>query len=779
MKNSKLLLILSTIISIATILLLFSCSNSSSDKSGISFNTLTVNGSEVYGEVSNDTKYFSFADEITTHKKYNYIVTYDITGTQPITSKTIELSTGDNTVYVTEMTNNEPTNTYIVTIRRKPIYTVTFNTYGGTTVSAMTVEEGKIISEPHTSREGYTFVCWNYDFNTPITINTQISAIWRARDDIGYKVEYYLENFKKDGYDLVETVNLFGTAGAAVTAESKSFEHFTFNSTSSNVSGNISGDGSLVLKAYYTRNVYSVYSNNTAGGVNNAGRYVYQNDNEVTLVASVLLLGYDFGGWYCGDQLLSTNSTFTTVLSSNIEARFVVKSEMQNFIFTSTENQCIVTGVKDTSINEITIPACVTGIGDWAFKNCAKLTNVVIPDSVNNIGEYVFYGCSALEKMTVPFIGKSPSPDTPSRSAVLGYFFGTLEYTGGVETEQQYKLYNWVRYYIPTSLKSVTVTGTTLPFGAFQNCSNLTNISFSDEITRIEDYTFSGCTNLINITIPSKVTSIGDYAFRGCEKFTEVTVPNNVTTIGRGAFGGCSGLESITIPFVGKHIDSETFESHFGYIFGYNEVSSAFSYHCKYGSYYYIYYIPANLKTVILSDELKCIKENAFRKCNTIANVIIPNSVESIETSAFEGCSSLTSITIPFLGNERSSKGYKSHFGYIFGYSSSLYYNGETHYHYKWGDYYYTYNIPTSLNSVILTDGITTINDYAFYYCKHLVNITIPKSIIDIGRNAFYKCSALTDVYYLGNSSDWAKINIGDNNDSLTTATRHEDNFSL
>lgn len=48
------------------------------------------------------------------------------------------------------------------------------------------------------------------------------------------------------------------------------------------------------------------------------------------------------------------------------------------------------------------------------------------------------------------------------------------------------------------------------------------------------------------------------------------------------------------------------------------------------------------------------IKEGAFLKCSSLANVIIGNSVTSIGPGAFEDCSNLTSVT--FQGTIPSSR---------------------------------------------------------------------------------------------------------------------------
>ena len=50
----------------------------------------------------------------------------------------------------------------------------------------------------------------------------------------------------------------------------------------------------------------------------------------------------------------------------------------------------------------MTIPDCVTTIGDEAFRYCSSLTSVTIGDSVTTIGDYAFYYCSSLTNVTIP-----------------------------------------------------------------------------------------------------------------------------------------------------------------------------------------------------------------------------------------------------------------------------------------------------------------------------------------------------------------------------------------
>lgn len=115
------------------------------------------------------------------------------------------------------------------------------------------------------TRPGYDFKGWKIG-NAVLTAGAAytvdeddmvFTAQWEARTDTPYTVEHYLENL--DGnYALDTTEHLKGTTDTTVTAAAKSYDNFTYDSTVPDTvaSGNIAGDGSLVLKLFYTRNTY-------------------------------------------------------------------------------------------------------------------------------------------------------------------------------------------------------------------------------------------------------------------------------------------------------------------------------------------------------------------------------------------------------------------------------------------------------------------------------------------------------------------------------------------
>ena len=82
------------------------------------------------------------------------------------------------------------------------------------------------------------------------------------------------------------------------------------------------------------------------------------------------------------------------------------------------------------------------------------------------------------------------------------------------------------------------------------------------------------------------------------------------------------------------------------------------------------------------------------------------------------------------------------------------------------------YSSRTSIKKVIITDGVTSIGDYAFRSCTSLTSITIPDSVTSIGELAFYDCTKLTNVIYCGTEEQWNQITIGSDNTALTNAER-------
>lgn len=220
------------------------------------------------------------------------------------------------------------------------------------------------------------------------------------------------------------------------------------------------------------------------------------------------------------------------------------------------------------SLTSIKIPDSVTSIGHQAFEQCESLTSIKIPDSVTSIGTDAFYGCTSLTSATykgktysysevkelykaINNPGSSNSGSNSSSSNVSEADFTTALHVefGGTAITSYTGSATVVKF-------PETINGTTIGMLGNKDCFNYTTPTCAypsiktaiipDSISQIDGYTFYNCTNLTSVTFGENVYWVSKEAFSGCTNLTDVAINNSIYHIDSDAFKGCTKLKNVT-----------------------------------------------------------------------------------------------------------------------------------------------------------------------------------------------------------------------------------------
>ena len=366
--------------------------------------------------------------------------------------------------------------------------------------------------------------------------------------------------------------------------------------------------------------------------------------------------------------------------------------------------------------------------GDFVIENgvlkkyCGRKKDVVIPNGVLHIGAASFLNRKSITSVLIP-----PGVVSVDERA----FFGC------------------------ESLVSVTIPDSVVSIGknAFVRCKNLRDVTIPESLKDIGKGAFYECKELADdngfviinhilcyysgeggkVEIPQSVTSICGEAFWYCESLEDVTIPEGVTSIGEMAFDGCSDLKCITIPQSVTSIGDRAF---FGCL---------------------------SAKSIIIPEGVSRIGNETFSSCSALRSFTIPKSVTSIGKESF--CrSGVKSITIPDGVTEIGEDAFSN--------CKSLKIDNLTSWckikFEKWISWGYDLFLKGKIvTDLVIPEGMTSISEYAFAFCRSIKSVTIPDSVKSIGNNAFDGCSNLTNVIILGNGKTWGNKVFFD--DDITT----------
>ncbi|MCH5155618.1 MAG: leucine-rich repeat protein [Clostridiales bacterium] len=209
-------------------------------------------------------------------------------------------------------------------------------------------------------------------------------------------------------------------------------------------------------------------------------------------------------------------------------------------------------------LSKVTLPAGLTSIPKYMFRNCVELTEIILPNGyydaaqsktvggIATIGQSAFEGCVNLAKITYDKTITQYDLYLSSKITKLesGAFAGTAITSA----------------YIPWGFTSTsglsTIFGTSQTTDATTStsvvlCKNLKKVEFGPVSSSAAQTSlpamFMQLPALEEVILPtSKLTTIsaGAFAYSGLKK---ITIPKNITTINAGAFTGCKRLEKVDL----------------------------------------------------------------------------------------------------------------------------------------------------------------------------------------------------------------------------------------
>lgn len=245
---------------------------------------------------------------------------------------------------------------------------------------------------------------------------------------------------------------------------------------------------------------------------------------------------------------------------------------------------------------------------------------------------------------------------------------------------------------------------------AFQYNPGLETVVFSASLTNIEEGAFRACTKLVSIELPESLTSLGRNAFQLCRNLRKITIPASMTVIEEGIFHECPAdtiiVKSMTPPTL-----------------------SRWAYQDALGSHYNLLIVPTGswetyMSTYPWSSFLEIREEGGRSNVFEVDGIryrlplIESNEVEVVAGGDYQG-----DIVIP----------------------GSVVYEGKEYSVTAIGGE--AFRGCTDLTSVVISEGVRYLYNYAFQQCTNLKSVSIPSTLEETTfYHAFYFCKGLENI---------------------------------
>ena len=398
-------------------------------------------------------------------------------------------------------------------------------------------------------------------------------------------------------------------------------------------------------------------------------------------------------------------------------------SQGLEYTLSDDESYYILSGIGSCTDTFINIPSLykdkpVEIIKDHAFANNYSLIGVNISKSIKLIDEASFYSCVNLK--TVIFEEES-TLEAINRDAFMACGLTSIIIPNSLKTIG-------VDAFSYSGLKTVTFEENSelelIGYNAFRVCRDLVSIVIPEGVTTIQNSAFWRCESLRNVILPHSLKEIGYEVFEDCYSLESIIIPENISVISAGLFSNCTSLQNVTFNN-GNNITA---------------IQNSAFYDCTSLENVYFYgtiedWCNVNIDSnpMEYAENFQLLDNNVLQE---VTQIVIPESISKIGNNQFFGFSNVTKISLP---NTIESI----------------------------GDY--AFACCYSLKEFEIPNGVTSIGEFAFAnylypinefdedeYLKiksnQITDIVIPRSVKNIGKNAFAFCTNLKTVVFEENN---------------------------
>ena len=379
----------------------------------------------------------------------------------------------------------------------------------------------------------------------------------------------------------------------------------------------------------------------------------------------------------------------------------------------------------------------VTAIGPNAFKNCKNLKKLWLPASLTEIGKQAFSGCKSLTRVSTKSLPEITDdvfpvsipylfiPDGKSVNSMTGWnsFTKVIEghYVGDVTSGD-------ISYICIESGSAAEKTSMLIkaPKAATTFASSVVFEKETYALTTIGEAAFESNTAFVNLVIPEGVKTIEANAFKNSSKLHSVELPSTLKKVGDNAFEGCSlaFLQSL-IEKPNAISDNVFADEVFNNATLYIPEKASGKYSSAGGW--------KNFKTVVEGIATEVTIEDMTYIC--------VDSSEKRVAKLTKGLSKAKEVKVP-------AKLFTDDVNYQVVEIDKSAFEGNS-----------------SLEKVIVSEGIKTIGLSAFKQCSNLKSLVLSASLETVGDYAFDNCLRLATVTCAGEKP----VDISDNVFSVTT----------